>query len=248
MTEEPPIVLTELSMQTTHFEEMLRTKDFSAAIEICEEMLKDMEPEQKHWESLKSQARMAQTRAEHLAYVKRQWEELDLRIELMTEHHEEYLEELRAEYGRGLERALVGWPARGNEQYLCTERHMVSSSGAIDFCSYMTDEAEAMHIHWATRRNHGPEDKSFLDLYPKFFGVYNYGNKIHRPGHKHAGDSLGEAMYYINDRLVFPARQTARNTYDLCSTCYPRKNRCEEHMILKGLDGNCGACRKFFTG
>ena len=190
-SEESPIVLTELSMQTTHFEEMLRTNDFSTAIEICEEMLKDMEPEQKHWNDLKAQARMAQTRSEHLVWMERQWVELDLRLELMTEHHEEYLEELRAEHGRGLERELYGWSARGDEKYLCPERHMVRSSGAIDFCSFMTDEAENMHFHWVTRRDHGPKDKSFLDLYPQFFGIYNYGHKIHRPGHKHAGDSLG---------------------------------------------------------
>ena len=251
MTDAPegtPIVITALAVQTTSFEELLQKNDFAAAIEVCEQMLLDMEPEQTHWKELKSQAYMAQTRSDHLAYVKRQWKELDLRMELMTEHHEEYLEELRAEHGRGLEHFLYARSCRGDEQYLCPERHMISSSGHIDFCSYMTEEAENMHFHWATRRNHGPEDKSYLDLYPKFFGIWNWGHKIHRAGHKHAGDNMGEAMYYINDRLVFPARENSRDIHNLCGTCYPRKNRCEEHMIPKGLDGNCGACVAFFSG
>jgi hypothetical protein len=245
--EDSPVVITALGVQTNQFNELLAKDDFSAAIEVCEQMLKDMEPEQKHWRDLRAQAQMAQTRASHLAYVDRMWTELDRRIELMTEHHEEYLEELRAEYGRGLEGRLYGWSARGDEEYLCTERHMIRSSGAITFCTWLTDEAEEMHLHWATGK-HGPEDKSYLDLYPKFHGIYNHSGKIHRPGHAHAGDNAGEPMYYINDKLAFTNRGAWRHIMNLCGVCYPRKNKCEEHMIPKGLDGNCGACVAFFTG
>jgi hypothetical protein len=245
--EDSPVVITALGVQTNQFNELLAKDDFSAAIEVCEQMLKDMEPEQKHWRDLREQAQMARTRADHIASVERQWEELDLRIELMTKHHEAYLEELRAEYGRGLENHLYGWNTRGDEEYLCTERHMVRSSGYIDFCGLMTDEAERMHLHWAMGK-HGPEEKSYLDLYPKFHAIFSPGRKIHRPGHKHAGDIAGEPMYYINDKLVFPNRHTFRHHYNLCASCYPRKNKCEEHMIPKGLDGNCGACVAFFTG